>query len=314
MADLFLPEDQAVDGRLGLRFPGHDERNKNYSVRPLLANRRDAIVRKPTFWKLPANNSVFPLDQAKEGACGPFSASHELAVGPIEVSGINNDFAFSLYPRVQAMDRSMGNNWPDGVSMLALAKTLKAENRITAYRWAFGINDVLDTLISTGPVTIGVEWRYNMYFTASGGRVVLSGNVVGGHALTLVAYDIVDSQEKADRLKLPLGTEIVGWINSWGRGYGVADARLNAPGGIGWITVADLAALLARNGEALVPTDFFAASPPPPAPDPAKAPYFATARGITFHDRHPGLDRNRVFFTRDEALRAGLRPCGICRP
>ena len=314
MADIFLPDNQPVDGRLGLRFAEHDERNKNYSVRPLLANRRDAIIRRPTFWKLPTNNAEFPLDQAKEGACGPFSAYHELAVGPIEVPGITTKGAFEFYPRVQATDRAMGNNWPDGVSMLALAKTLKSEGRITQYRWAFGINDVLDTLIAVGPVTIGIEWRYNMYFTGSGGRVVMSGNVVGGHALTLVAYDIVDSQEKADALKLPMGTEIVGWLNSWGRGYGVADARLNAPGGIGWITVADLETLLSRQGEALVPTDFFAASPAPPAPAAKDAPFFATATGRTFHDRHPGVDRNRVFFNRDDALRAGLRPCLICRP
>ena len=313
MTDLFLPEGDQADGRLGLRFPGHDERNKNYSVRPLLANRRDAILRKPTFWKLPADNAAFPLNQAKEGACGPFSASHELAVGPVEVPGINNDFAFALYPRVQATDRSMGNNWPNGVSMLALAKTLKNEGRITSYRWAFGVDDVVDTLVSTGPVTIGVEWRYKMYFTGSGGRVILDGNVVGGHALTLVAYDVV-TEQNAKTLNLPVGTEIVGWINSWGRTYGVADARLNAPGGIGWITLSDLATLLSRQGEALVPADFFAANPAPPAPNAAEAKYFATARGTTFHDRHPGLSRDRVFFTRDEALRAKLRPCLICRP
>lgn len=313
MPDLFLSDKLRVNGKLGLRFPGHDEGNRNYSVRPLLANRREAIIRKPTFWKLPGEGT-FPLDQAKEGACGPFSGFHELAVGPIEVPGITNAGAFAFYPLVQATDRAMGNNWPDGVSMLALAKTLKAQGKITEYRWAFGIDDVLDTLCAIGPVIIGCEWRYNMYFTASGGKVVLSGNVVGGHALVLVAYDIVDTQEKADRLKLPMGTEIVGWLNSWGRSYGVADARLNAPGGIGWITVADLAALLSRQGEALVPRDFFTANPAPGAPDPATAPYFATARGSTFHDRHPGLTRDRVFFTRDEALRAGLRQCLICRP
>lgn len=312
MADLFLSDKLKVNGKLGLRFPGHDERNRNYSVRPLLANRREAIVRKDTFWKVPDDPNI-PFDQAKEGACGPFSGFHELAVGPIFVPGITQQGAFDFYPRVQATDRAMGNNWPDGVSMLALAKTLKAEGRITEYRWAFGVNDVVDTLVSTGPVILGIEWRYNMYFTASGGRVVLSGNVVGGHALVLVAY-VIATGEFARKLNVPEGTEVVGWLNSWGRGYGVADARLNASGGIGWLTLADLGTLLSRNGEALVPTDFFAANPAPSAPDPATAKYFATARGTTFHDRHPGLSRDRVFFTRDEALRAKLRPCLICRP
>lgn len=314
MADLFLSDKLHVNGKLGLRFPGHDERNKNYGVRPLLANRVSAIQRKPTFWKLPENNAGFPLDQAKEGACGPFSGFHELAVGPIEVPGMTTKGAFEFYPRVQATDRAMGNNWPDGVSMLALAKTLKSEGKITEFRWAFGINDVVDTICAIGPVILGCEWRYNMYFTGSGGKVQLTGNVVGGHALVLVAYDVVDTDEKAQRLNLPKGTEIVGWLNSWGRSYGVADSRLNAPGGIGWITLADLGTLLSRQGEALVPRDFFAANPAPPAPDPKTAPFFATVRGGTFHDRHPGLARDRVFFTRDEAVRAGLRQCLICKP
>lgn len=313
MADLFLSDKLRVNGKLGLRFPGHDERNKNYSVRPLLAARRDAIIRKPTFHKLPDNTGI-PFDQAKEGACGPFSGFHELAVGPIEVPGITQQGAFDFYPRVQARDREMGNNWPDGVSMLALAQTLKSEGRITEYRWAFGVNDVVDTIVAIGPVILGCEWRYNMYFTASGGKVVLSGNVVGGHALVLVAYDVVDTDEKSRRLNLPKGTEVVGWLNSWGRGYGVADPRLNAPGGIGWITLADLGTLLSRQGEALVPRDFFKDSTPPPATDPSKAPFFATARGATFHDRHPGLTRDRVFYSRQDAVNAGLRQCLICRP
>jgi hypothetical protein len=297
MPDLFLSDKLHVNGKLGLRFPGHDERNRGYGVRPLLG----AVERKPTFWPLPEQNTGFPLDQGKEGACGAFSGTHELAVGPIYVPGMTEQFALDFYRRIQATDRAMGNNWPDGVSMLALGNTLRAEGRITGYRWAFGIDDVVDTLCSTGPIILGVEWRYNMYFTGSGGRVHVTGNVVGGHALTAVAYDVH-----------PVWGPVVGWLNSWGKGYGVSDPRLRAPGGIGWITVPDLAALLSRQGEALVPSDFFVDAPV--VRDPANAPFFATRTGSTFHDRHPFLRRDRVFWNRNDAISAGLNACKVCKP
>lgn len=290
--DLILPG-QEVPGRLGRRFAGHDEQSRSYGVRPLLA----PVVRKPTFWALPAG--PFPLDQGAEGACTAFGSAHELAVGPVQVPGITNQFAVELYRRIQATDRAMGNDWPDGASVLATMKTLKGEGRITGYRWAFSVDDIVDTLCSVGPVCLGVEWRYDMYVTKPGGKVSLTGQVVGGHFITAIAYDVH-----------PQWGPVVGWLNSWGHEYGVADPRLNAPGGIGWITLADLAALLSRQGEAAVPADFFAQ----PSNDPATAPYFATRTGSVFHDKHPLLRRDRVFWTREDALRANLRPCLLCRP
>lgn len=307
--DLILPG-QPMDGRLGRRFAGHDERSREYGVRPLLAS---TVERKPTFWALPGQGP-FPLDQGREGACTGFGSAHELAAGPVHVGGMTNEFAMDLYRRIQATDRAAGRNFPDGATVLATMQTLKAENRITAYRWAFGIDDVVDTLCTAGPVCLGIEWRYNMYFTRPGGKVEVTGDVVGGHFLTAIAYDVH-----------PQWGPVVGWLNSWGADYGVADPRLNAPGGIGWITLRDLSALLARWGEAAVPADFFVAPEPTPEPIPApipeptprpdeEAPYFAVENSSVYHDNHRSIDRDRVFWTKDEATNAGLRPCRICRP
>jgi hypothetical protein len=289
--DLILPGEEQP-GVLGRRFAGHDERSREYGLRPLLASR---VQRKPTFWALP-RSTAFPLDQGEEGACTAFGSEHEKAVGPIHISNVSNQSALSLYREIQAMDRSMGYNFPNGATTLAAMKTLKARGDITGYRWAFGIDDVVDTICTFGPVCLGIEWRHNMYQTKPDGLVVSSGPVVGGHFITAVAYDVH-----------PTHGPVVGWLNSWGKTYGVADTRLNAPGGIGWVQVDTLNAILAADGEAVVPSDFVQ-SPP------VSKNYFAARGAVTFHTRHNGIRRDRQFTTRDEAISEGLRPCKVCRP
>lgn len=281
-------------GRLGRRFVGHDPQNRNYGVRPLL---RGAVERKPTFWTLPS--SGFPLDQAAEGACEAFGLAQELAAGPITVAGMSNSWAFSYYRRVQATDRSMGNNFPDGTTTLANMKTATAENLITGYRWAFGVDDVVDTLCSVGPVCIGIDWFNSMYSTTSDGLVRVSGQVVGGHFILCGGYDVH-----------PFAGPCVLWINSWGNDYGVADARLNVPRGAGWVPLSTLDMLLKRDGEAVVPADFFA------NPTPANvSTFYATRRSGVFHtSRHPLIRHDRSFPSYADAVAAGLRPCKLCKP
>lgn len=281
---------------LGRQFAGHDDRSRAYGVRPLLAG----AERKPTFWKMPAG--AWPLDQKAEGACTAFGTAHELAVGPVQVPGMSNAWALSLYRRIQATDRAMGNNWPDGASVLAAMKTAKAEGLISGYRWAFGVGDVVDSLMAA-PVCLGIEWRGGMYETLPGGRVSITGDVVGGHFITCVAYDVH-----------PQWGPVVGWLNSWGPGYGVPDARIGVPGGVGWITVADLAALLARDGEAVVPADFL--PPPAPAPQPVAEPVCVARFGSVYHrpDAHLWLLCTRTYPSAVEARAAGYRACTRCRP
>jgi hypothetical protein len=276
-----------VSNGLGRVFVGHDEQSRAYGLRPLLASR---IQRKPTFWQMPAG--PFPLDQGAEGACTGFGSAHELAAGPIQVPGITEEYALKLYKAYQATDRSMGNNFPDGATTLAAMKTLKNQGFISGYRWAFGIDDVVATICSVGPVCLGIEWRDGMYSTGSDGRVVTSGPVVGGHFITAVAYDV----------HYRYGP-VIGWLNSWGASYGVADTRIGVRGGIGWIKVPDLADILSRDGEAVVPADLF---------QPQK--YFAARRATTFHANHSGVSRDQLFSSREDAINTGLRPCKVCRP
>lgn len=277
-------------GRLGRHFAGYDERSRNYGVRGLLP---EAVQRKPTFWAMP--DGPFPLDQGNIGSCTGHGMAHELAAGPVMFPNIDNAYAMALYQRNQEEDRKMGNNYPSGATVLATMKAAKADNRITGYRWCFGVDDVVDTLVSTGPVCLGISWFSAMFDTATNGRVTVSGQEVGGHFIDLLAYD-----------EHPLWGPVVGWLNSWGYSYGVAEPRLNVHKGVGWLSLRDLDSLLSRDGEAVVPSDYFVA---------ARAPYFtASTRSRTFHDVHPRVPRVREFATYQAAVDAGLRPCRICKP
>ena len=278
---------------LGRIFVGHDERNRSYGLRPFLASR---VERKPTFWALP--RGPFPLDQGEEGACEAFGLTHELAAGPIQVLGLSGDWALKYYERVRETDRLMGNHFPSGTTTLANMKTSVSEKLISGYRWCFGINDVLDALCSVGPVCLGVEWREGMYSTTRDGLVKRTGSVVGGHFITAVAYDIH-----------PRYGPVVGWLNTWGKDYGVADSKIGVPGGVGWIPVNDLALLLQAQGEAVLPADFVTVLQPA-----APAPFFASYKSATFHGKHSGVPRNREFASRNAAINEGFRPCKVCRP
>ena len=113
--------------------------------------------------------------------------------------------------------------------------------RITGYRWAFGIDDVIDTLVSTGPVVLGIPWYDSMYQTRSSGLIDVSGKVVGGHCILACGYN-----PKKRFLREGLKAfEVIKLRNSWGPSFGI--------GGDGWIKVEDLAALLKDQGEACVP-------------------------------------------------------------
>lgn len=212
------------------RIPFHDPASRNFGIRPLLATRPR---KRRVLWGYPIN---FPLDQGNEGACVGFGWCHELGALPI-MYATTNVYAFDYYAAARKVDRAMGNKWPEGASVLAGAKVAKNAGMINEYRWAFGLEDVIDTLIQKGPVVLGVNWYESMYQTGLTGLVKVAGSIVGGHCITAVGYD------PAHRVH----GECIIWLNSWGPTYGQR--------GVGYIKVADLGRLLAEGGEACIATD-----------------------------------------------------------
>jgi hypothetical protein len=276
------------------RIPHFDARSLDFPVRTLLPRR---VERRQRLWALPAG---YPLDQGDDGACVGFGYTGELAADPVVVPDTGQAFAQQLYELARAEDRKMGNTWAEGASMLAGAKALKNTGKITSYRWAFGIDDVIDTLCTIGPVVLGINWYTSMFQTRTDGLVTITGGLAGGHCILANGYWPAH----------PKFGEVIVWTNSWGRSYGLS--------GVGFIKVADLARLLKEQGEAAIVVDVAPVVPtPPPPPPPTPEPLFVAARySRAFHKQgaHWWVPETRAWASRDGALAAGLRPCRLCKP
>lgn len=219
------------DPRLGWE-PHKDPRSRAHrAASPRMLTARPRSYR----W---AVRTVGALDQGKEGACTGFGMTAELAARPAEVdvtggTGHTSDanaYAQRLYRAAQGIDRAEGRHYQAGATMLAAAKALARTGKVTEYRWAFGLTDVLTVLGRRGPVVLGIEWWDSMY-EPDGDVVRVAGSVVGGHCILARGVDV-----PGRRVLLR---------NSWGEGWG--------RGGDAWIGWDDLDRLLRADGEACVP-------------------------------------------------------------
>jgi hypothetical protein len=213
----------------------HDPRSKQYDIRSLLRQRK--IEKKRVMWE-----EGVVLDQGTEGACVGFAWMGELLAKPVVPEQQPsperaNRIAFRFYKRAQEIDEWPGEDY-EGTSVLAGAKAIKENGFIDSYRWCFSIDDVRDTVISEGPVVVGVPWKSGMYSTTKSGLVTLTGRHVGGHALVITGYD--------PAMRFGNKTyEVFRWRNSWNTTYGI--------NGSGYIRAEDLERLLRSTGEACVP-------------------------------------------------------------
>jgi hypothetical protein len=232
------------------RRPHFDARSRQYSIRALIPPQ---VVRVKTVWDIPST----VLDQGSIGACVGFGWSGELSAAPVmanQLAGaptIDNSYALNLYSLAQAEDRTMGNTWPEGASVLAGAKAVTKLGLISEYRWAFGIDDCADAIVSHGPCVLGIPWYESMFTPDARGRVTVSGNAVGGHCIVAYGYTPADPNVGGDTI----------WLrNSWGSNWGI--------NGTAYIATTDLARLLSEDGECCIPADLASTVV---QPDPADA-------------------------------------------
>lgn len=224
------------------RLVEFDERSRNFRA-------TDGLDDKPFrsyTWSCDVYN-----DQGQEGACVGFSISHELSARP-QVWRADAAVAQNIYHRARELDQWPGEDY-DGTSVLA---GMKAAQEIMntkglpvygGYRWAFGIQDVVKTIGYKGPVVLGINWHYSMYYPDSQGFIAPTENPVGGHAILANGVKVVKlvSTEPAVWSNIDLDKSYVRLHNSWGTSYG--------KGGDAFITLRHLDALLQADGEACIP-------------------------------------------------------------
>lgn len=221
--------------------PRHDPRSRSFAIRSVITR----PTRRTRRWTPGA-----VLDQGWEGACVGFAWTGEAIATPVRVDlrtvgslasnpGLQepNALARQVYRNAQLIDEWEGESY-EGTSVLAGAKVLTNLGLIKEYRWAFGVEDVIDTLILRGPVVLGTYWFDSMY-EAPGGVLEPAGPIVGGHAYLATAYNHQSSNPAF------LGTPTITVRNSWGPSWGV--------NGSAEIRVAALGDLLRLDGEACVP-------------------------------------------------------------
>jgi hypothetical protein len=221
--DLFKIRYPRLDVRLG-RNVVHDPRSRAFP--------RAAAVDRST-WRDKAVRIYDPLPNPNQpvGCCTGVDASVKLNAIGNRVKGrvLGMDIALKVYSRATQLDPWMGSYPPEdtGSSGLAAAKAAVEFGLATEYRWLFrGADEVVQTIMEGEPVGIGARWEWDMFEQDANGVIHLGGGLAGGHQWTARGYDV-------DR-DLILGRC---WWGSF-RDF--------------WISRADLAILLADNGDAHV--------------------------------------------------------------
>lgn len=220
---------QVEDGRLD-RLVQFDERSRNYPVRstfPAHVTPRSYTWRCDTY-----------LNQGAEGACVGYAMTHELIGRPVCVEGLNAQFAReTVYWAAQRIDQWDGGAYPggdpfyEGTSVLAGIKVLQQLGYIEAYRWAFGLDDLVLAVGYKGPAILGINWYEGMFNTLPCGHIHIYGQLAGGHAILCKGVSV---KNRTFTLH-----------NSWGSDWGNNGDAL-----ISWD---EMDRLLQDRGEAVIP-------------------------------------------------------------
>ena len=223
------------------RVPSIDPGRLRYPVRTAI---RTAVPRVSKIW-----TPGLVTDQGYEGACvghgwtSDFLASpYRVEIGPTFPAPISplvpDAYAQQYYEECRRNDEWAGENY-DGTSVNAGARLAQRRGLIGQYRWAFSVSDVIDSIITRGPVILGVAWWESMYYTNQYGRLMIGGQIVGGHCLLAYGYNPSYNVTGYGT------TEIIRLRNSWGPSWGL--------NGNGYITVRDFERMWAEQGECCVP-------------------------------------------------------------
>jgi hypothetical protein len=208
-----------------------DDRDRHYLISEhLLNNPKSAPAPITTrYW----DDNIWWGDQGNTPQCVGYAWAHWIDDGPVYHKGAHPFVAPSLiYTNAQKLDEWQGENY-DGTSVRGGVKYLKNSGLVSSYYWGYDVNTLINTVLNIGPVVVGTNWYYNMFFPNNAGVIKLGGSLAGGHAYVING---VATQSKLFRIK-----------NSWGKSWG--------QGGHAYISFADMARLIAEQGEICFATE-----------------------------------------------------------
>ena len=209
-------------GRLG-RHVHFDERSRAFPVEL----KKGAVIQTRTW-----SRTAKAFTQGELGSCTGNGAVGVICTDPYRQAGhrYNEALARKVYGRATHMDTLAGVYPPDdsGSTVLGAMKALRDLKLAKGYHWCFGLDDVLKTLSTLGPVEVGLNWYEGFDKPDAQGLVKIGGSVRGGHAFEILG---VDAERK-----------LVHAINSWG-----PDWALHGRFTFSW---KDLDRLLQEDGEA----------------------------------------------------------------
>ena len=209
------------------RHVEHDTRSRAFSFAP----REDTAIRTKV-WRRYGK----VLDQGNVGACTGFAAAHAMNLLPNHVRHeriMKNADGLAIYTRATQLDEFRGQmpEQDTGSSGNAACKALLERGDITEYRWAFGFDHLLQSLMHS-PVMVGTWWFEDMFYPDARGVVRPTGRRVGGHEYVCTGVESLTGQ-------------VLSFQNSWGKDWG--------KGGRFYMTFSSFRALLHDDGDAVIP-------------------------------------------------------------
>lgn len=203
--------------------PNHDPRSWNYLVAPPRVG-TTAIAARTWYLRNPV------LDQAAEGACVGHGVCNTCSASRMKVNLPHPQAtAFGMYYGSRRIDEWEGESY-EGTSVNAGCKIAVELGFASGYRWAMGIEAVIETVLGVSPVVVGINWTDGMFSPDAQGVIRATGPVAGGHCVCVRGYS-----RKTSLFRIR---------QSWGLDHGLQ--------GDVYLPDVDLDVLLRQDGEAAV--------------------------------------------------------------